>query len=90
MGVSGWAISTQAPALLFIIVGQIRLRWWLKPLGLVYAGAATTKLFFYFTQTFLGGHPPPNMAYYLLFNLPWILAPMALGLRVTLVKDLLP
>ena len=80
----------QAPALLFVVVGLIRLRWWLKPLGLVYAGAATTNMFFYFTQTFLGDHPPPNMAYYLLFNLPWILAPMALGIRVTLVKDLLP
>jgi hypothetical protein len=80
----------QAPALLFIVVGLIRLRWWIKPLGLVYAGAATTNMFFYFTQTFLGDHPPPNTVYYLLFNLPWILAPMALGFRVTLAKDLLP
>jgi len=78
----------QAPALLFIVVGLIRLRWWVRPLGLVYAGAATTNMFFYFTQTFLGDHPPPNMAYYLMFNLPWIIAPMALGLRVSLGKDI--
>jgi len=78
----------QAPALLFIVVGLVRQRSWVRPLGLVYAGAGTTNMFFYFTQTFLGDHPPPNMLYYLLFNLPWALAPMALGLRVMLAKDL--
>ncbi len=78
----------QAPALLFVMVGLVRLRPWLKPLGLIYAGAATTNMFFYFTQTFLGPHPPPNTAYYLLFNLPWLLAPMALGFRLLVAKDL--
>jgi hypothetical protein len=78
----------QAPVLLFIIVGLIRLRWWIRPLGLIYAGAATTNMFFYFTQTFLGPHPPPNTAYYLVFNLPWLIAPVALGLRVLVGKDL--
>tara|TARA_B110000503_G_scaffold37201_2_gene60872 strand:- start:1110 stop:1583 length:474 start_codon:yes stop_codon:yes gene_type:complete len=77
----------QAPMLLFIVVGLIRQRQWVRPLGLIYAGAGTTNMFFYFTQTFLGDHPPPNMAYYLIFNLPWLLAPMALGLRVMLKKD---
>ena len=33
----------QAPVLLFVIIGLVRLRAWLRPLGLVYAGAATTK-----------------------------------------------
>lgn len=78
----------QAPALLFVIVGLIRQRSWLKPLGLFYAGAASTNMFFYFTQTFLGSHPPPNLAYYLAFNLPWLLAPLALGVRVLVAKDL--
>lgn len=78
----------QAPVLLFIIAGLIRPRRWLKPLGLFYAGAAATNMFFYFAQTFLGPHPPPNTAYYLAFNLPWLLAPLALGARVLLGKDL--
>lgn len=78
----------QAPALLFIIVGLIQLRAWVRPLGLFYCGAAATNMFFYFTQTFLGPHPPPNIAYYLAFNLPWLIAPLVLGLRVLLAKDL--
>ncbi|MAG33685.1 MAG: hypothetical protein CL908_22635 [Deltaproteobacteria bacterium] len=72
----------QAPALLFIIVGLIRLSAWLRPLGLVYAGAATTNMFFYFMQTFLGPHPPSNEAFYLAFNLPWLVAPIVLAIRL--------
>tara|TARA_R110002072_G_scaffold113605_4_gene243156 strand:+ start:2332 stop:2820 length:489 start_codon:yes stop_codon:yes gene_type:complete len=78
----------QAPVLLFVILGLIRLRPWLKPLSLFYAGAAATNMFFYFTQTFLGSHPPPNIAYYLAFNLPWLIAPLALAVRVMVAKDL--
>jgi hypothetical protein len=78
----------QAPVLLFVIVGLVRLHRWLRPLGLVYAGAATTNMFFYFTQTFLGPHPPPNAVYYLAFNLPWLIAPLALAARVLLRRDL--
>jgi len=78
----------QAPALLFVIAGLARQRAWLRPLGLFYAGAAVTNMFFYFVQTFLGPHPPPNTAYYLAFNLPWLIAPAALGLRVWLAEDL--
>lgn len=78
----------QSPMLLFIVIGLVRQRRWLVPLGLVYAGAGTTNMFFYFVQTFLGDHPPPNTAYYLVFNLPWLLAPIALGCRVLLGKDL--
>lgn len=80
----------QAPALLFVIAGLARLRPWLRPLGLFYAGAAVTNMFFYFVQTFLGPHPPPNTAYYLAFNLPWLIAPAALALRVWLAEDLDP
>jgi len=78
----------QAPVLLFVILGLVRQSAWLRPLGLFYAGAAVTNMFFYFAQTFLGPHPPPNTAYYLAFNLPWLLAPAALGLRVLLGRDL--
>ena len=78
----------QAPALLAVMVGLIRLKSWLRPLGLFYAGAATTNMFFYFVQTFLGPHPPENTAYYLAFNLPWLIAPMVLGLRVYFDREL--
>ena len=78
----------QAPVLLFVMIGLFKLRPWLRPLGLVYAGAATTNMFFYFMQTFLGDHPPDNTAYYLAFNLPWLIAPMVLGARVVLGTDL--
>lgn len=72
----------QAPVLVLILYGLARERPWLKPLGLFYAGAAITNMFYYFMQTFLGPHPPPNTGYYLAFNLPWLIAPMLLGLRV--------
>lgn len=78
----------QAPALLFVMIGLARLRPWLRPLGLFYAGAAVTNMFFYFTQTFLGPHPPPNTLTYLVFNLPWLIAPALLALRVLAGRDL--
>jgi len=80
----------QAPALLFVMIGLVRLRPWLRPLGILYAGAGVTNMFFYFVQTFLGPHPPPNLAYYLAFNLPWLIAPAVLGLRAWLGRDLDP
>lgn len=80
----------QSPALLFVMVGLVRLRPWVRPLGLVVAGAGVTNMFFYFVQTFLGPHPPPNTAYYLAFNLPWLIAPAVLGLRVLVGKGLDP
>lgn len=80
----------QAPVLLFVIFGLLRPRPWLRPLGLFYAGAATTNMFFYFTQTFLGPHPPPNTAWYLAFNLPWLIAPLVLGGRLLWARTLAP
>jgi len=56
---------------------------------LAYAGAATTNMFFYFVQTFQGPDPPEDTAYYRMFNLPWLIAPMILGLRVALERELL-
>lgn len=78
----------QAPVLVFVIAGLLRPRPWLRPLALIYAGAATTNMFFYFAETFLGPHPPPNTAYYLAFNLPWLIAPLVLGASMLTRKDL--
>ena len=78
----------QSPILLFVMFGLVKQRDWLRPLGLFYAGAAVTNMFFYFVQTFLGPHPPPNLGYYLAFNLPWLLAPMTLAVRVLRATDL--
>ncbi len=77
----------QAPVLVFVIFGLVRLRSWLVPLGLVYAGAAVANMFFYFVQTFLGPHPPANTAYYLAFNLPWLIAPAVLGVRLLTAEE---
>ncbi len=71
----------QAPVLLFVILGLVRQSTWLPRLALIYAGAAVTNMFLYFAQTFMGPHPPPNTAYYLAFNLPWMIAPAVLGAR---------
>jgi hypothetical protein len=72
----------QAPVLAFVIYGLVRRRRWVRTLSLVYAGAAVTNMFFYLATTFLGPTPPPQLATYLAFNLPWLLAPLALGLRM--------
>jgi hypothetical protein len=78
----------QAPALVLVLVGLARQRPWLRPLGLVYAGAGVTNMLFYFAETFWGPDPPPHTAHYLAFNLPWLIAPAALGARVWLGRDL--
>jgi hypothetical protein len=72
----------QVPALCFILYGLLRQRPWVRTLSLVYAGAAVTNMFFYFATTFLGPTPPANLAVYLPFNLPWLIAPALLGWRM--------
>jgi len=72
----------QAPILLFIVHGLLRERPWVRTPALVYAGAAVTNMFFYFSTTFLGPTPPPNLGVYLPFNLPWLIAPALLGWRI--------
>ena len=72
----------QAPILLFIVYGLWRQRGWVRAPALVYAGAAVTNMFFYFSTTFLGPTPPPDLAVYLPFNLPWLIAPAWLGIRM--------
>src|SRR5215471_11646855 len=70
------------PILVFVIYGLVRRRPWVRPLGLFYAGAAVTNMFFYFATTFWGPTPPPHPAVYLPFNLPWLVAPVILALRL--------
>lgn len=72
----------QVPMLIAICYGLLKLRQWVVPLGLFYAGLATMNMVLYFTQTFLGPYPPPNLSVYLPFNLPWLFAPMLLALRL--------
>lgn len=72
----------QAPILTFILYGLIRQRPWIKGPSLVYAGAAVTNMFFYFSETFFGPNPPQDLATYLPFNLPWLIAPILLAIRV--------
>jgi ribosomal protein S18 acetylase RimI-like enzyme len=76
----------QAPILLVILYGLVRQRVWVRKIAPIYAAAAVTNMFFYFSETFLGPHPPPNLAVYLPFNLPWLIAPVLLALR-TRSKD---
>ena len=72
----------QAPVLAFVIYGLVRERRWVRSLGLFYAGAAITNMFFYFATTFWGPTPPPHLGVYLPFNLPWLVAPAILALRL--------
>jgi hypothetical protein len=72
----------QAPACAVIAYGLVRRRAWLRGPALFYAGAALTNMFYYFFQTFAGPHPPTQLSVYLPFNLPWLMAPMALAWRV--------
>jgi hypothetical protein len=72
----------QTPILFFVVYGLIFARPWIRTLSLIYAGAAVTNMFMYFVTTFIGPTPPPHPAIYLPFNLPWLIAPAILGLRM--------
>ena len=72
----------QAPMLCFLMWGLIRQEPAIHTPVLFYAGAAVTNMFFYFSETFLGPHPPLDLAVYLPFNLPWLIAPVVLAWRV--------
>ena len=72
----------QSPMLCFVIFGLLGRRLWVRPLAFFYAGAAVTNMLYYFAETFLGPHPPPNLGTYLAFNLPWLIAPIVLALRM--------
>jgi hypothetical protein len=72
----------QTPILFFVIYGLVKCSPWLHTLSLIYAGAAVTNMFMYFVTTFIGPNPPPHPWIYLPFNLPWLIAPAILGLRM--------
>jgi emopamil binding protein len=72
----------QTPILFFVIYGLVKMSPWIRTLSLVYAGAAVTNMFMYFVTTFIGPNPPPHPWVYLPFNLPWLIAPAILGLRM--------
>ena len=72
----------QAPFLAVLIYALWAGKPWIRLPSMIYAGAAVTNMFYYFTQTFLGPDPPPNLGTYLVFNLPWLLAPMVLAVRM--------
>jgi hypothetical protein len=72
----------QAPVLCFVVWGLLRERPWVRRLSLVYAAAAVTNMYFYFFTTFTGPTPPPDLAVYLPFNLPWLILPLLLGIRM--------
>ena len=72
----------QTPILFFVIFGLIKMTPWIRTLSLVYTGAAVTNMFMYFVTTFIGSNPPPHPWVYLPFNLPWLIAPAILGLRM--------
>jgi hypothetical protein len=72
----------QSPFLVVLVYALVRAREWIRAPALVYAGAATLNMCFYFFQTFRGPAPPPHPAVYLPFNLPWLVAPIVLGWRM--------
>ncbi len=72
----------QTPVLFFVVYGLVRARPWIRTLSLIYAGAAVTNMFMYFTTTVLGPNPPQHPAVYWPFNLPWLIAPLILGIRM--------
>ncbi len=72
----------QAPILLVILFGLVRQSMWLRPWTLFYSGAAVINMFYYLFQTFAGPHPPPHTGLYLAYNLPWLIAPVALVIHV--------
>lgn len=72
----------QAPFLTVLIYALLTQKAWIRLPSLVYAGASVTNMFYYFSQTFLGPDPPLNLITYLVFNLPWLIAPMVLALRM--------
>jgi hypothetical protein len=72
----------QTPILFFVVYGLVKMSPWIRTLSLIYAGAAVTNMFMYFVTTFIGPNPPPHPWVYLPFNLPWLIAPAILGLRM--------
>jgi hypothetical protein len=74
-----------SPFLCVLIYALIRQKAWIRIPAFVFVGSSVTNMLYYFAQTFLGPHPPPNVGYYLAFNLPWLVAPVLLAIRMRAV-----
>jgi hypothetical protein len=72
----------QVPVLMGVVYGLLRRRPWVRTLGIFYGGAAITNMYFYFYGTFMGSSPPLHLGVYLPLNLPWLVAPALLVLRL--------
>lgn len=74
----------QLPLLVVLLIGYgLRKDWpWLRTAAIVYAVSAIVNMYFYFMQTFLGPDSPPHLATYVPINLPWLLVPVLVLLRV--------
>lgn len=77
--IDGFAHS---PFLVVLIFALAAGKDWIRPWAILFAGSSITNMYYYFMQTLLGDHPPPNTLYYLAFNLPWLLMPMLLAWRM--------
>jgi hypothetical protein len=71
----------QSPLLFAVCYGLWTQRTWVVPLGLFYAGASVLNMCFYFSYTYQT-HTPPNLGVYLPMNLPWLIAPALLAMRL--------
>lgn len=71
-----------SPFLLIMIYALITGKNWIRLWAILFAGSSITNMYYYFMQTLLGDHPPPNTLYYLAFNVPWLLMPMLLAWRM--------
>ena len=71
-----------APFLMLLIYALVTGRGWIRIPAFVYVGSAVTNMLQYFYETFLGPHPPLDLATYVPFNLPWLLVPLLLAWRM--------
>lgn len=71
-----------SPFLLVMIYALFTGKPWIRLWAIFFAGSSVTNMFYYFMHTLLSDHPPPNTAYYLAFNLPWMIMPMILAWRM--------
>ncbi len=71
-----------SPFLLVLLVALWRGWDGIRPWALLFAGSSVTNMAYYLLHTFLGDHPPPDTARYLVLNLPWLLMPLLLAWRM--------
>lgn len=71
-----------APFLVVLIYALVTGRSWIRIPAFIYVGSAVTNMLLYFYETFLGPHPPLDLAVYVPLNLPWLLFPLLLAWRM--------